>query len=161
MCCTKKHLRVLKKKHYIMKCLIHSNWRKHELKKMDLMKGGKTFQCRVRRTQGKYGLHVGASCWMPLLTKKNTKGRLEDAKIHLDRRGVLDECFMEWCDPTNFLDQWISECLVQKRQKLTSRRTPSPMVKHGGEAVLLWGCFTLAGHGNHDCMKDIMDSLKY
>ncbi len=35
------------------------------------------------------------------------------------------------------------------------------MVKLGGGLVPLWGCFTVAESGNHDRMKDIMDSLRY
>uniref|UniRef100_A0A671NNV5 Transposase Tc1-like domain-containing protein n=1 Tax=Sinocyclocheilus anshuiensis TaxID=1608454 RepID=A0A671NNV5_9TELE len=74
MCCTRKPLRVLKKKHNI---IINLN-RATE----------KNLQCT-------YGLRVGASCRMPLLTKKNIKEFWKN---------VL------WSDVTKLelLDPWIS-----------------------------------------------------
>ncbi len=48
-----------------------------------------------------------------------------------------------------------------KKAKLMSRKKHGPMVKHGGGPFLLWGCFAFAVSGNLDCMKNIMDSLKY
>ncbi len=114
------------------------------------------------RTQGKYGLHVGASCWMPLLTKKNIKRRLEHAKNYLDRpvefwKNVLwrDVTQLEHFGPMNQWNVW------SKKGKANEQKNTISMVKHGGGPVLLWGCFTVAGSGNHECMKDIMDSLKY
>ncbi len=61
---------------------------------------------------------------MPLLTKKNTKGRLEHAKMHSlwVYPNVLEECFMKWCDPTRtFLDPWISGMSGPKKAKLMSK----------------------------------------
>jgi len=45
------------------------------------------------RILDKHKLHVGTSCQMPLLTKKNIKGQLEYAEMLTC--GVLEECFME------------------------------------------------------------------
>ncbi len=39
----------------------------------------------IRKTLDKHDLHVETSCQVPLLSKKNTKGPFEYAKIHLDR----------------------------------------------------------------------------
>jgi len=50
------------------------------------MKSGRNISMlNIRRTQDKHDLHVGRTCQIPLLTKKNIKGQLEYAEIHLDR----------------------------------------------------------------------------
>ncbi len=46
-----------------------------------LMKGGKTFKCRVPE---EHGLRVGISCQMTPLEQENIKGKLEYGKINLD-----------------------------------------------------------------------------
>ena len=67
-----------------------------------------------------------------------------------------------WSDVTKLklfgpMDQRYVCC---KRDKAHKQKNTISIVKLGGGSVLLWGCFTVAGSGNHDCMKDIMDSLK-
>ncbi len=80
MCCTRKPLRVLKKKLNNIKYLIRTFEKICNVLpktcKMTRWKETKTFQCRVIRKN---------ICRIPLLTKKNIKGQLQHAKIDLDR----------------------------------------------------------------------------
>ncbi len=109
----------------------------------------------IRRTLDKHGFHIGTSCRMPLLTKKNIKGKL------VETCGVLEECFMEWCDQTGTFWPMDQEYVWCKTGKPYEQKNTISMLKHGGGPVLLWGCFAVAGNGNRDCMKNIMDSLEY
>uniref|UniRef100_A0A8C1T456 Uncharacterized protein n=1 Tax=Cyprinus carpio TaxID=7962 RepID=A0A8C1T456_CYPCA len=68
---------------------------------------------------------------MPLLNKKNIKGRLEHAKIHLDRPVDFLWSDVTQLEPFGPMHQWYKNTIS--------------IAKHGGELVLLWGCFTIAG----------------
>ncbi len=62
----------------------------------------------------------------------------------------------------NLLDTWFSSMSGVKKGKVhKQKKNTISIVKHGERPDLLWGCFAAAGSGNLDCMKDIMDSLKY
>ncbi|KAL0150601.1 hypothetical protein M9458_054102, partial [Cirrhinus mrigala] len=105
-------------------------------------------------------------CWGILLNttldKEEQKGQLEHAKIHLDRpvefwKNVL------WSDVTKLelfgpMDQ---RYVWSKKGKAYKQKNTISIVKRGGGPVLLWGCFTVAGCGYHDHMKDFINSLKY
>ncbi len=150
MCCTRKPLRVLNKKAQYHKMFDHSNWKKHAMysqrlaRWLDKRRKNIWMQC-IRRTLDKYGLHVEASCRIPLLLKFTW--------IDLWSSGRM---FYRVIWPNgNFLELWISGMsgVIKEEHHLYSQ--------HGGGPVLLWGCFTVAGSGNHEWMKDIINSLKY
>ncbi len=145
-----------------IKCLIRATKKNPQFTAKDLqdylMKGRKEKNIStqsIRRTLDKHGFHIGTSCRMPLLTKKNIKGKL------VETCGVLEECFMEWCDQTGTFWPMDQEYVWCKTGKPYEQKNTISMVKHGGGPVLLWGCFAVAGNGNRDCMKNIMDSLEY
>ncbi len=48
-----------------------------------------------------------------------------------------------------------------KKRKAYEQKNTISIVKHEVGPFLLWGCFAVARSGNLDCMKEIMDSLKY
>ncbi len=86
---------------------------------------------------------------MPLLTKQNIKGRLENAKMYLDRPVEFWNIFL-WSDVTQLelfgpINQWN---VWSKKGKVNEQKNTISMVKHGGGPVLL--CFTVAGSGNHE-----------
>ncbi len=102
--------------------------------KMTRWKEGKPFKAEYK--------NVEASCWMPLLTKKNIKGR--HAKIDLDtpvelRKNVFwsDVTQLELSGPMNQRYVW------SKKGKANEQKNTISMVKHGGEPVLLWGLLLL------------------
>ena len=49
--------------------------------------------------------------------------------------------------------------LACQASKAYEQKNSIYMVKHGGGPVMLWGCFAVAGSGNLDYMKDILNSL--
>uniref|UniRef100_A0A671LIA4 Uncharacterized protein n=1 Tax=Sinocyclocheilus anshuiensis TaxID=1608454 RepID=A0A671LIA4_9TELE len=99
----------------------------------DIMEGGKNISVQSIRKLDKNGRHVRTSCGMPL--KKNIKSQLI----------IMFYGINVWC----------------KKGKTYEQKDTLSIIKHGGGPVLLWGCFAVAGNVSLDCMKDIMDSLKY
>ncbi len=136
-----------------------SNWEKPALYSQRLARWPderteKQFNAEYKKNT-KLGFHAEASWQMPLLIKKSIKGRLEHAKIHLDR-------------PVKFWKNVLLSDVTKRQQyvwckkgKAYEQKNTISMIKHGGGPVLLRGCFAVAGSEHFDCMKDIMDSLKY
>ncbi len=129
-------------------------------------KEGKSVLMQSRRTTQTW-TSFRTYCWMLLLIKKNIKGRLEYANIHLDRPvEFLKNVWVMWWNQ-NFLNPWISSMSGLKSARIMSRRTLSPWSNIEAE-YLLWvyfadarsenpvyetdhGFFEVSGHFGIDC----------
>lgn len=57
-------------------------------------------------------------------------------------------------DETNLETVW------HKKDQAFDKRNTIQTARHGGESILLWGCFAAAGTGKLDLVTGIMDSWK-
>ena len=53
------------------------------------------------------------------------------------------------------------QCLVAVPTPSITPRITIPTVKHGGDSIMLWGCFSSAGTGKLVRMEGMMDGAKY
>ncbi len=117
----------------------------------DLMKGWKYFSAEYKTDTEQARLSQ-----TPLLTKKNIKGQLGNANIDLYGPLELWKNVL-WSYESKLSWQMDQRYAWVKKARANEQKNTISLVKHG---ALLWGGFAVAGSGNLDCMKDIMNSLK-
>ncbi|CAK9829697.1 Transposable element Tc1 transposase [Anthophora retusa] len=120
----------------------------------------KETQIRMRIKEA--GYHSRVSRKRPLISKRNAQRRLAFAKQFINKP-------IDFWKNVIFTDESKFELRSNKRRQLVWRKVgesfkPSlitPTVKHGGGAVLVWGCFSAAGVGNLQFIEGILTGEKY
>ena len=102
----------------------------------------------VQRVLKENGLHSAQKIKKPMLSLRHCIARMEFAIRHKDWT-IQDWCKVVWSDETkiNCLGSDGHEWCWKHRGEVLSNRTCQPTVKHGGEALMVWGCMMAGGIG--------------
>uniref|UniRef100_A0A8C5N259 Transposase n=1 Tax=Leptobrachium leishanense TaxID=445787 RepID=A0A8C5N259_9ANUR len=116
----------------------------------------------IRRTLRNEGLHARTPRRTPLLSPKNKKSRLQNAKSHEDKPQTFWDSVL-WTDETKLelfgpMDQ---RYVWRRKNKAYEEKNTLSTVKHGGGSIMLWGCFASAGTGKLQRVQGTMNSLQY
>ena len=124
---------------------------------------GKIISSRtVRRRLVNVGLFSRRPAKKPLLSKKNVKARLVFAQAHINWT-VEQWKKVIFSDESKFI-LFNSYGIQHVRRPAGKRLDPKytvPTVKHGGESVMVWGCFSAYGMGPLHRIEGIMDKYMY
>ena len=109
-----------------------------------------------------YGLWGRMARRKPFLTKKNIQARLEFGKTKIKSPKSMWENVL-WSDETKveLFGHNSKRYVWRKNNNALHPKNTIPTVKHGGDSIMLWGCFTSAGTGALVRVEGIMNSRKY
>lgn len=98
----------------------------------------------------------------PLISKANLKKRLAFAKEHVNKNQNFWDSIL-WSDESkyNIFGSDGRARVWRKSGEALQMRNLNPTVKHGGGSVMIWGCFSSAGTGNHEFVDGIMNQHMY
>ncbi|MBN3272993.1 TCB1 transposase, partial [Polyodon spathula] len=108
----------------------------------------------------KSGLYGQVARRKPFLKKAHVKFRLEFAKRHVAKdywKKIL------WSDETKIeLFGLNAKCYVWHKPNIAHHpENTIPTMKHGGNSIMLWGCFSASGPGKLVKIEGKMDAAKY
>ncbi|KAG2467689.1 TC1A transposase, partial [Polypterus senegalus] len=110
---------------------------------------------------GLYG-RVALARRKPLLSKRYMAARLEFAKRHLKDSQTMRNKIL-WSDETKIELSGVNarHHVWKKPGTAHHQANTKPIVKHGGDSIMLWGCFSMAGTGRLVRIKGKMTVAMY
>uniref|UniRef100_A0A803JLA2 Transposase Tc1-like domain-containing protein n=1 Tax=Xenopus tropicalis TaxID=8364 RepID=A0A803JLA2_XENTR len=116
----------------------------------------------IGNTLHRNGLKSCRARKVPLLKKAHVQARLKFANEHLND-SVSDWEKVLWSDETKIELFGINStrCVWRKKNAAYDPQNTVPAVKHGGENILLWGCFSAKGTGQLIRINGKMDGAMY
>ena len=108
------------------------------------------------------GLYSRVARRKPLLSKRHMAARLEFAKRHLKDSQTMRNKIL-WSDETKIELFGVNARRYVWRKPGTAHHHANtiPTVKHGGDSIMLWGCFSAAGTGRLVAIEGKMERRKY
>ena len=116
----------------------------------------------IRRVLHKYGFHSRIARKRPFISRKNRKDRIRFAKEHLQKGQEFWNSVL-WSDETK-VNLFGSDRVTRVWRKANTQdniATTTPIVKHGGGAIIVWGCISANGVGNIQVINGTMDQHVY
>ncbi|KAL0190438.1 hypothetical protein M9458_013136, partial [Cirrhinus mrigala] len=116
----------------------------------------------IGNTLRREGLKSCSACKVPLRKKAHVQTRLKFANEHLNDS---EENWVKvlWSDETKIKLFGINSTrrVWRRRNAAYDPKNTIPTVKHGGENIMLWGCFSAKGTGQLQSIKGTMGGAMY
>ncbi len=112
----------------------------------------------IGNTLRREGLKSCSTCKVPLLKKAHVQARLKfanDSEENWVKVLWSDETKIELFGINSTRRVW------RRRNVAYDPKNTIPTIKHGGGNIMLWGCFSAKGTGQHHHIKGTMDGAMY